>query len=94
VAEEVDRLDEGEGAKASTTSNRKKKIMVIGAAAAVLLLGGGGGAYYMMQGGAEHGAAESSGHGETSGEEGKPVYVDVPPMVVNLRSADGQQRFL
>ena len=93
MAEEVDGLDEDEGAKAPASVKPKKKNMVIIAAAAALLLGvGGGGGYYMMHRGksATAPAAEAS----ASGEEGKPIYVDVPPMVVNLRSNDGQQRFL
>jgi flagellar FliL protein len=51
----------------------------------------------MMSGGSkaeaagEHGGEQSA---EAEGEEGKPTYVEVPPMVINLRSADGQQRFL
>ena len=65
MAEEVDRLDERDGAKAPAASNGKKKKMVVAAVAAVLLLGGGGGAYYMMQpgdGAGEHGGDKSAAH--------------------------------
>jgi flagellar FliL protein len=98
VGEEVQVLDANGEAKALPAPGaRKKKIVIIGAAALLLLGGGGGGAYYMMHKG---GGAEAAGeaHGtevaEAEGEDGKPTYVDVPAMVINLRSADGQQRFL
>lgn len=68
-----------------------KKIMIIGAAAAALLLGGGGGAYAYFSGGDEAGAEQAEG-GDRA--EGEAVFVDVPPMVVNLRSADGAARFI
>ena len=93
MAEEVDGLETDEGAKAPAATNRKKKKLIIGAAAALVLLGGGGGGYYMMHRGSSETGVEHVAEAEES-EEGKPVYVDVPPMVVNLRSADGQQRFL
>lgn len=100
---------EMDGAKPPPPKN-KKKLVIIGAAAAVLLLGGGGGAYMMMGGepaaAAEetgHGdkkaaekeeAASSEGHG--GGEEGKDAGApfDVPPLLVNLRTADGAPHFL
>jgi flagellar FliL protein len=97
VAEEVEGADDIGGAKALPAPGaRKKKMAMIGAAALLLLGGGGGGAYYMMHksGGAEAGGAHGTEVAEAEGEDGKPAYVDVPPMVINLRSADGQQRFL
>jgi flagellar protein FliL len=101
-------VEEGaEGAKPAAPKS-KKKLIIIGAAAGVLLLGGGGGAAMMLGGGSakaeasaegghgEEAAAEegeSGGHGGGEGE-GKEAFVDVPPMVVNLRSPDGASRFL
>lgn len=101
---------EAAGDEAAVAAKRKKKLLMIGAAAAVVLLGGGGGAAFFLMGGddaaaeegaADHGAAagkggdhdggESAGHG--GGGEGE-AFLDVPPMVVNLRSADGGARFL
>lgn len=88
------------GASAATPKS-KKKLIIAGAAAAMLLLGGGGGAFLFLGGDGEaqvetgegHAApAESGGHG--GGEEGVDAYFDVPPIVVNLRSPDGQARFL
>ncbi|OWK28328.1 flagellar basal body-associated FliL family protein [Sphingomonas mucosissima] len=81
-----------------------KKKIIIAAAGAVLLLGGGGGAFALMGGDdkpAAHGeeAAEAD-HGKAEEEHGKEgegeaaEFVDVPPMVVNLRSADGGARFI
>jgi flagellar FliL protein len=98
VAEEVQGVEIDGEAKASPAdgARKKKKKMMIIAGAALLLGGGGGGAWFMMSGDAKAGGA---GHGaETEHAEaeegGKPTYVEVPPMVINLRSADGQQRFL
>jgi flagellar FliL protein len=79
----------------------KKKLIIIAAAAAVLLGGGGGGAYFMLgtasanSHGAEEAPAEAapSGHGE-GGEGAETALVDVPAMVVNLRTAGGDQRYL
>lgn len=103
-------VEEGaEGAKPAQPKS-KKKLIIIGAAAGVLLLGGGGGAAMMLSGGsakaetaaeghgeeADHGAgaeAESGGHGGGGGEA-KGAYIDVPAMVVNLRSPDGASRYL
>ena len=97
-----------EGAEGATpaTPKSKKKLIIIGAAAGVLLLGGGGGAAMMLSGGSAkaetaaegHGEeapaeSESGGHGGAEGES-KEAFVDVPAMVVNLRSPDGASRFL
>lgn len=69
----------------------KKKKMIIGAAAALLLAGGSGGAY-MAFGGDKPAGEEHAEDADRAG--GEPVFVDVPPMVVNLRSADGAARFV
>ncbi|MBB5710774.1 flagellar basal body-associated FliL family protein [Sphingomonas xinjiangensis] len=95
-----------EGATPAPTKKSKKKLIIIGSAAAVLLLGGGGGAAMMLSGGdakaeasaesghGEEAAAEESAEGDHGGGEGKDAFVDVPAMVVNLRSPDGAARFL
>lgn len=96
-----------EGATPAASPKKKKKLIIIGAAAGVLLLGGGGGAAMMLSGGsakaetavdAGHGAeAEPAEEGESGGHGGgdsKEAFVDVPAMVVNLRSPDGASRFL
>ncbi|WP_332908776.1 flagellar basal body-associated FliL family protein [Sphingomonas mollis] len=101
-------IEEVDGAKPPPARNRKK-LVIIGAAAAVLLLGGGGGAYMMMGGtpaAAEEGghgdarkevaAKEDGGEGGHGGGEGKDADTpfDVPPLLVNLRTADGTPHFL
>jgi flagellar FliL protein len=94
-----------EGAAPAPTKKSKKKLIIIGSAAAVLLLGGGGGAAMMLSGGSAKAEAAAEGHGEAAAEEGegdhgggegagKEAFVDVPAMVVNLRSPDGAARFL
>lgn len=76
----------------------KRKLVIIGAAAAVLLAGGGGA--YAFAGGKTDAEAADSGHAgaaEDSGghdEGGADKFVDVPAMVVNLRSADGGSHFI
>lgn len=87
-------------ASAAEPKSKKKKLLIAGAAAAALLLGGGSGAFFLLGGGNEAHAetegaeapAASGGHG--GGEAGENAYFDVPPIVVNLRSPDGQARFL
>ncbi|MEL7721414.1 flagellar basal body-associated FliL family protein [Citromicrobium bathyomarinum] len=94
-----------EGAKPPRFSKKKK---IIAAAGAVLLVGGGAGAF-LMGGGSDAEAKESgdhsgkeakkdAGHGEKSGgghgEEGGSGLVEVAPLMVNLRTNDGQARFL
>lgn len=69
----------------------KKKLAIVGGAVAVLLLAGGGAAYAFMAGGESGHAEAGSDAGAGAGPE---TFVDVPPMTVNLRSADGTPRFL
>ncbi|WP_109806380.1 flagellar basal body-associated FliL family protein [Sphingosinithalassobacter portus] len=94
--------------EAAPKKKSKKKLIIIGAAAAVVVLGGGGGAAMMLSGGggaetheeaaAQEGgdhAAPAEGGGEHGGAEGEAAaFVDVPAMIVNLRSPDGGARFL
>jgi len=95
---------EGAGDELPRKKLSGKKIVLI--AAPVLLLAIGGGVAYTMGlfGGGEedaHGAetASAEGHGaEGGGEhgEGAPglVFVDVPPFLVNLQSAERKASFL
>jgi flagellar FliL protein len=101
-------VEEGTEGATPAKPKSKKKLIIIGAAAGVLLLGGGGGAAVMLSGGsAKAETAADAGHGEAAaaegevegghggGEgEGKEAFVDVPPMIVNLRSPDGASRYL
>jgi flagellar protein FliL len=96
-------IEEGAEAAKAAKPKSKKKLIIIGAAAGVLLLGGGGATAFMLSGSsakAETAAkAEAkpadSGHGEGGDAAGgKDAYVDVPAFMVNLRSPDGQARFL
>jgi len=106
----VEKAGDKAEAAAGAASSRKKKLVILGAAAAALLLGGGGGAYMMLGGSAEaaegdHGAkaeahgdegdddaAEGGGHGGADAEAKLPL--DVPPILVNLRTPDGAPHFL
>jgi flagellar FliL protein len=62
----------------------KKKKLILGAVAAVVLLGGAGAGVSMMMGGEE---AKAETHAEVA-------YVEIPAMLINIRSAEGRQRFL
>ncbi len=100
ATETEDQTTPGEVEKAPRFSKKKK---IIAAAGAVLLIGGGAGAFMMMGGSEEggeesgHGKAASEGHGSAKGghgEEGGAGLVEVDPLMVNLRTNDGQARFL
>nr|WP_086491315.1 flagellar basal body-associated FliL family protein [Novosphingobium panipatense] len=69
-----------------------KKMLVIGGAAVLALLAGGGGAWWFMRGGSEE--AEHAPAGSAAGEGDASSYIEVPPMIVNLRGSDSQARFL
>lgn len=93
--------EEGEdGVVVAPPKAGKKKLLVIVAAAVLLLLAAGGGAFFFLGGKADPKAeaakaeaakAEAAKHG--SGEEGAK-FVDIPAMVVNIRSPDGAPHFL
>jgi flagellar protein FliL len=76
----------GETADVPGGASRKKRLVLIGAAA-LLAVGGGGGAWFWLAGGE---TAEEA-HAEADMPES---FVDVPPMTVNLRTADGASRYL
>ena len=68
----------------------KRKLALIAGLAVVLLAGGGAGAWFAFGGGGEsHAEAEAPAE-----PEGEPAYVEIPPMVVNLSSAEGRTRYL
>lgn len=86
---------------------RNKKVLIGLVGGLVVLAGGGGAALFLSGGhkaeagqGAEEGEAaaeEEEAPAEESGGEGKDgelPLVDVPPMIVNLRTADGEGRYL
>jgi flagellar FliL protein len=99
-------IEEGAAGAKPAAPKSKKKLIIIGAAAATLLVGGGGGAFMIFggssakaeapaEGGHDEAPSESEGgHGEGGEASGKDAFVDVPAMVVNLRSPDGAARFL
>lgn len=74
--------------------------VIIGAAGALLLLLGGGGGAYMLLGGKPaaaakgHGAKGDAGAVDDGGDKEAGLPLDVPPILVNLRSPDGGAHFL
>ncbi|QDX25754.1 flagellar basal body protein FliL [Sphingomonas suaedae] len=93
-------VEADEGAPPKKKGGKKKLLIIAGAALLVLGGGGGGAAWFLM--GSDGEAAESAGGHEDAkaeseaeeGKEGTSAYLDVPPLVVNLRSTDGAARFL
>ena len=71
---------------------RRKKLLIIGAAAALVLVGGGTGAALLMSGG-NKAETEVAAH-EGSDDDVLNQPVDVPPLLVNLRSPDNAPHFL
>lgn len=83
--------DAPEGASTAKKPRFSKKLLIIiGAVVALLLIGGG--VAYMMLGKGE--PTEEAASGAEAHDEGEVRYVEAPPMVVNLREADGSARFL
>lgn len=74
---------------AAPEKKSSRKLVLFGVAGLVsALLVGGGTYWYLQQGkGGEHDTAPAAEAASTS-------YVEVPPMVVNLRSGGGEARFL
>ncbi|GGO96951.1 flagellar basal body-associated FliL family protein [Stakelama pacifica] len=86
-------------AEAVEPPKKGKKKLIIAAVGAVALLGGGGGAAYAFLSSSkaepltdESYATEPTDHSVTT--HGEETFVDVPAMMVNLRSTDGSARFL
>jgi len=74
----------------SAPKSRKKLIIIVVAVLAVLAAGGGGAAWFLhgKKGGAKTAVAAEAKH------EGKEAFVDVPAMLVNLRTSDGNPHYL
>lgn len=86
----VDAADAAELAQAAPKPAKKKRWPLFAAIGGLVVLGGiGGGAYYLAPG-------LLSGHWEGAPSESVAAqpYVDVPEMIVNLRSTDGRTRFI
>lgn len=85
--------DAPEAAPAAKKPRFSKKMLIIIGAVVALLLVGGGAAYMMLSGGAP--TEEAEAEADAGGHGGGTVsFVEAPPMVVNLREADGAARFL
>ena len=96
MSDATETQDESKPGEAAPSPRFSKKKKIIAAAGAALLLGGGAGAFLLSGDGADE--ATETGHGETSGgnhgENGEAALVEVDPLMVNLRTSDGQARFL
>ena len=92
--EDGDPLGEGE-----ESSGKKKKLIIIAAALVLLLIGGGAAAYFLGFIGGGGAETAEAGHGEEGGHGGEKsaagaAFLEIPDMIVNLNSDDGQSRFL
>lgn len=83
--------DETSPSDVAKTPRFSKKKKIIAAACAVLLLGGGAGGIFLS--GGKTGESEDPGDGAAEAE-GEDNLVEVEPLIVNLRTNDGQARFL
>lgn len=83
---ELDGEEDAEGG-----ADRKKRMIIIGAVVAVVLIVAA--AVYFLFFASRPSAEEARKAAEEAAREGV-VYVDMPEMVVNLRSPDGQNAFL
>lgn len=74
--------------------SKKKKVIAAALAGALVLAGTGGALLLGSSGkaGEEAGSNENTADGE--GTDGNTNFVEVPAMVINLRTSDGQARFL
>ncbi|RSY81531.1 flagellar basal body protein FliL [Sphingomonas koreensis] len=70
----------------------RTKLLIAGCGAALLLAAAGGGAWWMLRdtGGGDEAAAPAAASAATDGAS----YIEAPTLTVNLRSGDGQARFL
>lgn len=86
---------EGEEAEAlpPPPANKKKKLFIIAGAAVLALAGAGGGAMMFMGGGEGHGE-EADEEAHEGGEVVESNFVDVSPMMINLRTPSGERRFV
>ncbi|HWD48681.1 MAG TPA: flagellar basal body-associated FliL family protein [Rhizomicrobium sp.] len=76
----------------------KKMLMIVAGGALVVLLGAGGGAYFFLF---SHGAKTAAGSKVAAADQPpQPIvpptvaYYDMPDMVVNIQSADGNPAYL
>jgi flagellar FliL protein len=97
----------GEGGEEGASKFDAKKIILFVVAPIVVLAAVGGGLYFtgMLDGllgkdgeeGGEHAAAEGE-HGGAVDEHGNPIvggaFLEIPTMIVNLNSPDGNPRYL
>lgn len=77
-------------ADAQPAPAKSKKMLLIAGVATLLLAGGGAGAWFML---GSHGG-EAAEAGAKAEKAPALVYVEVPPMMVNIADGDGRTRFL
>ena len=87
--DEADEVVQEDAEEAPVHRKSRKKLVIAAVGALVLLLGAGGGGYALL-------APGDAGEGGEAQAEAVDVetFVDVPPLTVNLRGADGAPRFL
>lgn len=69
----------------------RTKLLIAGASAALLLAVAGGGAWWMLR---DQGGEQETVAGTASAGADSASYIEAPTVTVNLRSGDGQARFL
>lgn len=93
---------EGSGGEAKKPAGKGRLIAIVAGAVIVSLLAGGGGVYWFTQRGTSHAAAEpaeapeeeAEAGGENADADPSAAYIEVPPMMVNLRGGGAQAKFV
>ena len=103
MAENVDAsLDDEDSEDQQEDGLDTKKLLLFVVLPLILILGGVGGAYFMGLFGSDKAAEEyvesADSHGGKKGEYGEAgpsaTFLEIPDMIVNLSSGDGQPRYL
>jgi len=76
---------------APAPKKKNKLVLIVVAAVLVLALGGGGAAWYLLKGKKAGAATKEVAEAK---HEGPQNFVDVPAILVNLRSADSNPHYL
>lgn len=87
AVDEADPADVEVAVEAVKKPRVSKRVLIVATAVAIILIGAGLASFLLPRS-----PAKVAGHGEA--EVSAEAYVDVPPLVVNLRSADGNAHML
>lgn len=93
-------VPEGAPGGAAAAAKKKRGRLIAIAVVVVGMLAGAGGVWWYMQGGAGHAKPDAQAEAPAAGHEGgegadpSAAYIEVPPMIVNLRGGGAQAKFI